>query len=145
MTVALFPDAANVLWWLYEKETILMMQRGDEVTCTTGVMQGCSFVAIAFALVVKWLISQMSHPVLQKKQFFMDYGLLFGTPMAINWCPELIEILEPISGLKLKWTKMSVHAPNAVSAKLCRRLLPSAVRVIEDEKLNFVYLKTPIG
>ena len=56
LVIALVPEAANVFWWLYEKETILMTNRGDEITCSTGVMQGCSFAAIAFALVIKWLV-----------------------------------------------------------------------------------------
>ena len=145
LAIALVPEAANVLWWLYEKETILVTNRGDEVTCSTGVMQGCSFAAIAFALVVKWLISQMSHPGLERKQFFMDDGLLFATPEAMKWCLELITKLEPISGLKLKWTKMSVHAPNALSAQACRKLLPAAVQVIEDEKLNFGWRRQICG
>ena len=87
LTIALVPEAANMLWWLYEKETILVTHRGDEVIYSTGVMQGCSFAAIAFALVVRWLVSQMSHPGLEKKQFFMDDGLLFGTPEAIKFDP----------------------------------------------------------
>ena len=69
----------------------------------------------------------------------MDDGLLYGTPEAVKWCLDLIEKLEPISGLKLKWVKMSVHAPNAMSAQLCRILIPS-VKVIEDKEMNFVYL-----
>ena len=40
---------------------------------------------------------------------------------------------------------MSVHAPNAVCADACRRLLPDNIEVIEDMDMNFVYLKTPIG
>ena len=75
----------------------------------------------------------------------MDDGLLYGTPEAMKSCLDLIEKLEPISGLKLKWTKMSVHVPNPASAELCRRILPNNVDIIEDEEMNFVYLKTPIG
>ena len=86
-----------------------------------------------------------THPGLGKKKFFMDDAFLFGTPRAIKLGLELIEKLEPISGLELKWTKMSVHAPNASSAKLCRELLPSEIQVIENENPNFVSLKTPIG
>ena len=37
LVIALVPEAANVLWWLYEKETILMTHGGDRVTCSTGV------------------------------------------------------------------------------------------------------------
>ena len=122
-----------------------MTHSGDEVICSTGVMQGCSFAAIAFSLVVKWLVSQMNHPGLERKQFFMDDGLLYGTPEAIKCCLDLIEKLEPISGLKLKWMKMSIHAPNAESARLCRSLLPDVIEVIENEEMSFVYLKTPIG
>ena len=86
LAIALVPEAASVLWWLYEKETLLVTNRGDQVTCSTGVMQGCPFAAIAFALVVKWLITQMTHPGLDEKQFFMDDGLLWGTPEAVKWC-----------------------------------------------------------
>ena len=75
----------------------------------------------------------------------MDDGLLYGSPEAIKWCLGLIEKLEQISGLKLKWVKMSVHAPNATTAKLCRDILPSTIKVIEDEEMNFVYLKTQLG
>ena len=39
---------------------------------------------------------------------------------------------------------MSVHAPNFTSAQLCRELIPN-IDVIEDQDMNFVYLKTPIG
>ena len=46
--------------------------------------------------------------------------------------------------MKLKWVKMSVHAPNPTSAKLCQNLLPN-IKVIEDSEMNFVYLKSPIG
>ena len=99
LTIALVPEAANVLWWLYERETIMMTHRGDEVTCSTGVMQGCSFAAIAFSLVVKWLVSQMKHPGLERKQFFMDDGLLHGTPASVKWSLDLIEKVEPISRL----------------------------------------------
>ena len=119
-----------MLWWLYERETILMTHRRDEVICSTGVMQGCSFAAIAFALVVKWLVSQMNHPGLKRKQFFMDDGLLYGTPEAVKWSLDLIEKLEPISGLKLKWIKISVHAPNSESANMCRRILPGNIKVL---------------
>ena len=62
----------------------------------------------------------------------------------MKWCLDLIENLEPISGLKLKWVKMSVHAPNSISAQLCRTLIPS-IKVNEDGEMNFVYLKCPIG
>ena len=72
LVVALVPEAANVLWWLYERETLLMTHRGDEVTCSTGVMQGCPFASIAFALVVKWLVSQMKYSGLYKKQFYIQ-------------------------------------------------------------------------
>ena len=61
LAIALVPEAANVLWWLYERRTVLMTHRGDEITCSTGVMQGCPFAAIAFALVVKWLVSHVTH------------------------------------------------------------------------------------
>ena len=144
LVVALVPEAASVFWWLYENETMLITDRGDKVTCSTGVMQGCSFASIAFALVVKWLVSLMNHPELARKQFFMDDGLLYGTPEAVKWCLDLIERLEPISGLKLKWWEMSVHASNANSAGLCRQLHPG-IKVIEDEEMNFAYLKSPIG
>ena len=40
LVVALVPETASVFWWLYEKETMLITHRGDEVTCSTGVMQG---------------------------------------------------------------------------------------------------------
>ena len=126
-------------------ETIQMTQRGDEITCSTGVMQGCSFASIAFALVIKWLVAQMKHPGMERKQFFMNDGLLYGTPEAMKWTVHLIQKLEPISGLKLKLIKMSVHAPNSVSAEVCRQLLPKNITVVEDEEMNLVYLKTPIG
>ena len=145
LVIALVPEAASVFWWLYERETILMTRRGDEITCSTGVMQGCSFASIAFALVIKWLVAQMKHRGLERKQFFMDDGLLYGTPMAVKWSVDLIEKLEHISGLKLKLVKMSVHAPNSGSAELCRQLLPKNITVVEDEEMNLVYLKTPIG
>ena len=67
LAVALVPEAAGVLWWLYERDTLLMTQRGDKVTCSTGVMQGCTFASIAFALVVKWLVAQMNHTGLDRK------------------------------------------------------------------------------
>ena len=108
-------------------------------------MQGCPFASIAFALVVKWLVSQMTHSGLDEKQFFMDDGLLYGSPEAMKWCLDLMEKLEAISGLKLKWTKMSVHSPNSESTKLCKQLLPDKIKIIEDKDMNFVYLKTPIG
>ena len=57
LVVALVPEASSVLWWLYERETMLITHRGDEVTCSTGVMQGCSFACIAFALLEKSLVS----------------------------------------------------------------------------------------
>ena len=57
----------------------------------------------------------------------MDDGLLCGTPEAMKWCLDLIEKLEPNSGLKLKWVKMSVHAPNAESAQLCSQLPPNDI------------------
>ena len=108
-----------------------MTHRGDQVTCSTGVMQGCPFAAIAVALVVQWLIAQMTHSGLDEKQFFIDDGLLYGTPETINWCLDLIERLEPVSGLKLKWTKMSVHAPTESNAQTCRRLLPKGLRSLK--------------
>ena len=94
----------------------MITHRGDEVTCSAGVMQYFPVAAISFALVVKWLVSQMKHPGLYENQFYMDDGLLCGSPEAMRWCLDLIEKLEPISGLKFKWTKMSVHAPNAKNA-----------------------------
>ena len=86
----------------------------------------------------------MKHPGPARKQIFMDHGLFYGTPAAAKWCLDLFEKLEPISGLKLKWLKMSVHAPNFTSAQLCRELIPN-IDVTEDQDMNFVYLKTPIG
>ena len=100
-----------------------MTHKGDEVTCSTGVMQGCPFAAIAFALIVKWLVSQMTHSGLHKKQFLMDDGLLYGTPEAMKCCLDLIDELEPVSELKQIYVKMSVYAPNAASAELCKSLL----------------------
>ena len=138
LVIALVPEAANVFWWLYEKETVLMTHGGDKVTCATGVMQGCPFASIAFALVIKWLVSQLKHSGLYEKLFFMDDGLLCGTPMALKWCLHLIQRLEPISGLKLKFKKMSAYAPNEVSARRCKQLLPSEVEVHEDEEMSFI-------
>ena len=80
LIVALVPEAASVLWWLYGRKTMLFTHRGDEVKCSTGVMQGFSFDSIAFALVVKWLVSQMQHPGLSRKQFFMDDGFFLRNP-----------------------------------------------------------------
>ena len=74
----------------------------------------------------------------------MDDGLLYGTPEAMKWCLDLIKKLESTSGLKLKWKKMSVHAPDPECAQLCKQLLPDNIKVVE-EGMNFVYLKTPIG
>ena len=87
----------------------------------------------------------MKHPGMERKQFFMDDGLLYGSPDAMKWAVDLIEKLEPISGLKLKLIKMSVHALNSVSAELCKQLLPKNITVVENEEMNLVYLKTPIG
>ena len=145
LAIALVPEAANVLWWLYERETTLISHGGDKVTCSTGVMQGCPLAAIAFSLVVKWLVAQMNHRGLKEKQFFMDDGLLYGTPVAMRWTLDLIEKLEPLSGLKLKHTKMSVHTPNAKLVEECRLLLPGSLAIHESEDMNFVYLKSPIG
>ena len=74
LVIALVPEAAGVFWWLYEKETLLMTHEGDKVKCSTGVMQGCPFAAIAFSLVAKWLVSQLKHRGLEETQFFMDDG-----------------------------------------------------------------------
>ena len=74
----------------------------------------------------------MKHPGLDEKQFFMDDGLLYGTPEAMKWCVDLIKNLEPISGLKLKYVKMSVHAPNSTSAQLYRQLLTDNISIVED-------------
>ena len=99
-------------------------------------MQGCPFAAIAFALVVKWLVSQLTHRGLKRKQFYMDDGLLYGTPLAFKWTLELIGKLEPVSGLKLKYTKMDVYAPTAALALECRQLLPDNFDIHEDEEMN---------
>ena len=122
-----------------------MTNRGDKVNCSTGVMQGCPFASIAFSLVVKWLVSQFTHRGLEKKQFFMDDGLLYGTPVALKWAVDLMKSLETISGLRMKFLKMSVYAPDAASAQMCKEKLPSQLEIFEDEDMNFVYLKTPIG
>ena len=86
-----------------------MTHSGDKVNCSTGVMQGCPFAAIAFSLVVKWLVAQLTHQGLEEKQFFMDDGLLCGTPLAMKYCVDLIRSLEPISGLKLKYVKINIY------------------------------------
>ena len=134
-----------MFWWLYEKETVQMTHGGEKVTCSTGVMQSCPFACIAFSLVVKWVVSQFGHRGLDEKLFFMDDGLLFGTPEALKWSLDLIEKLEHVSGLKLKLSKMSIHEPNEESAHQCKDLLGSRIEVTEDPQMNFVYLKTPIG
>ena len=53
--------------------------------------------------------------------------------------------IEATLGTEAEWVKMSLHAPNATNAHLCRDLLPSTITVIDDEEMNFVYLQTPIG
>ena len=60
LVIALVPGAASVLWWLYERIGVNDTEK-DKVTCSTDVMQGCPFASIAFTLVVKWLVSQMTH------------------------------------------------------------------------------------
>ena len=75
----------------------------------------------------------------------MDDGLLYGTPVAMKWSLDMIRSLEPISGLKLKYVKMSAYAPDSATAQICRDLLPKQLVVHEHEDMNFVYLKTPIG
>ena len=40
---------------------------------------------------------------------------------------------------------MDIYAPNSASAQECRNLLPAQIEVHEDEDMNFVYLKSPIG
>ena len=107
LNLVLIPEAAKVLWWLYENETMLMTHRGDRVTCSTGVMQGWPLATIAFSLVVKWLVSQLTHSELEQTQFYMVDGLLFGTTVVLKWCLDLIDKLEHVSGLKLKLTKIS--------------------------------------
>ena len=77
LVIALVPEAANVFWWLYEQETVLMTHGGDKVTCSTGVMQGCPFASIAFSLVVKWLGAQMRNCGLGNKQIFIDVKIVF--------------------------------------------------------------------
>ena len=86
----------------------------------------------------------MTHPGLDEKQFFMDDGLLYGTPEAMKWCLDLIKKLESTSGLKLKWKKMRVNAPDSATAQLCKQLLPGDIRIVEDG-MNFVSLKASIG
>ena len=71
----------------------------------------------------------------------MDDGELYGTPEAMKWSLDLIEKLEPVSGWKLKWTKMSVHAPDSVTARTCRELLPNNIEIIKNQGMDFVYLK----
>lgn len=73
-----------------------------------------------------------------QKRFYMDDGLLCGTPDSIKTWLNLIERLETTSGLKLKWVKMSVHAPDAASAEFCRQVLPDYINIIRDENMAFV-------
>ena len=80
-----------------------------------------------------------------KKMFFMDDGLLCGTPEALSWSMNLINKLEPRSGLFLKFSKMDAYAPSAQAADECRKLLPKEVKVHYDPEMNFTYLRTPIG
>ena len=70
VAIALVPEAGHMLWWLYERETELITDRGDRINCSTGVMQGCPFASIAFSLVIKWLVAQLAHRELAKKTFF---------------------------------------------------------------------------
>ena len=63
----------------------------------------------------------------------------------MKWSLDMIRSLEPISGLKMKYIKMSVYAPDSATAQVCRDLLPKQLLIHEDENVNFVYLKTPIG
>ena len=58
----------------------------------------------------------------------------------MKWCLDLIKRLEPISGLKLKFTKMSAYAPNKVGATMCEKFLPREVEIHEDKEMNVVYL-----
>ena len=90
-------------------------------------------------------MSQLTHSGLEEKLFFMDDGLLYGTPVAMKWTLELVQRLEQVSGLKLKFKKMSLYAPNAALARECRQLLSNNLEIHEDEDMNFVYLKSPIG
>ena len=53
---------------------------------------------VIFALVVKWLVSQLTHRGLEEK-FYMDDGLLYGTPVAMKWALDLIGMLELVSGV----------------------------------------------
>ena len=41
--------------------------------------------------------------------------------------------------------KNGVHAPDKASAQSCRDLLPNNFEIIEDEEMNLIDLKTPIG
>ena len=145
IAIAVVPEAGQALWWFYERETELVTDRGDRIKCSTGVMQGCPFASLAFSLIIKWLVAQLTHKELDAKLFFMDDGMLCGTPAALSWSLDLINGLEPISGLFLKYSKMDAHAPNAVAAEECRRLLPEGVEVHHNEEMNFVWLKAPIG
>ena len=60
--------------------------------------------------------------------------------MAIKWSLDMIKSLAPISGLKKKDVKMSVHAPDSATAQTCRDILPNELEIREDENMNFIYL-----
>ena len=62
LAVALVPEAAGVLWWLYERETLLMTNRGDTVTCSTGVMHGCTFAFICFSREIANFTNESTKP-----------------------------------------------------------------------------------
>ena len=89
--------------------------------------------------------SSGAHWGLEETQFFMGNGLLYGTPVAMKWSLDMIKSLEPFSGLKMKYVKMSVYAPNSETAQICRDLLPNQLAIHEDEDMNFVYLKPRLG
>jgi len=55
----------------------------------------------------------------------MDDGLLYGKLVAMMWSIDLIKSLEPELGLKMKYLKRSVYAPDAACFQQCGQILPS--------------------
>ena len=84
LATKLCPELANLTWWLYKLQPLLITTSGDVIRSSTGTQQGCRLSNPLFALTMQFIADRLKTiEGLRKPLFFMDDIALVGTPEAL--------------------------------------------------------------
>jgi hypothetical protein len=141
-----FPLLSNIVHYLYEAHSYLIVGPQIHLRSSSGVQQGCPLAAFLFALVLKDLISNIIPHSLKFNKWYLDDGHLAGKTVDIIAALKIIQRLGPERGILLNLSKCVVFKnPNILPIEM-----DADLRLVTDLGLDIVrdgimVLGSPVG